>query len=91
MLTVHDIESLLRLFSYLMLAFPITHVLNTVLTSRFNHKHFMKWMEAYGEREWRVRKAWSDRKIRQLTEERDQLAAELERTKVHAAIMLREP
>jgi len=88
-MTVRDVESLLRLFTYLMLAYPVSIVVTCVLTSRVNHKWYMKWFELSGPREWRIRMAWRDRKIEQLTEQRDEARAELERAKVNASLTLR--
>lgn len=81
-MTVRDVESILLLLSFMILALPVSVVLAVVLVSRINWKHFMKWMHLYGSREWHIRIAWRDRKIERLTEERDVAQDSLARYKI---------
>ncbi len=79
-MTVRDVEGLLRLFTYLMLLYPVSNFMTAVLVSRHERKHFMKWLEVYGPTEWRLRMAWRDRKIERLQDdvtERDSTIHEL--------------
>ena len=68
-MTVRDVEGLLRLFTYLMLAYPISIILTNVLTSRYNRRWFMDHIELFAPKKWRVRFEWRDRKIERLQEQ----------------------
>ncbi len=72
-MTVRDVESILLLLSFMILAMPVSVVGAVVLTARHMRKHFDKWMHVYGDDELKAR--WG--KMEAKLEARDDEIAEL--------------
>ena len=69
-MTVRDVESILLLLSFMILAMPVSVVGAVVLTARHMRKHFDKWMHLYGPDELKHRQ-------RELDAENDALKVEI--------------